>query len=98
MQINSISMAAMNKNIGFKAAETEQPKPLVEIPDDMPDEQVVQYSTWGGNYAYPVTAGDIRRIQAEKAYAETAKPAVDMQQETPEEYYARKINSVEWML
>ena len=44
MQINSISMVSANRNIGFKAAEKNQPKPLVEVTPDMPDDQVVQYS------------------------------------------------------
>ena len=97
MQINSISMA-MNKNVGFKSSEQEQPKPFIQITPDMPDSQIVHYSNYGGNYVVPVTAGDIRKMQAEKAYAETAKPTIDVLKETPEEYYARKINSVEWML
>lgn len=98
MQINSISMATMNRNVGFKGTENEQPKPLVEVTPDMPDNTVVQYSTWGSNYAFPITAGDIRKMQAEKAYEQVAQPAVDNHQETPEEYYARKINSTEWMM
>ncbi len=100
MQINSISMVSANRNIGFKAAEKNQPKPLVEVTPDMPDDQVVQYSTWGGNYAFPVTAGDLRKMQAEKVLSEAPKSACACggKEETPEEYYARKINSVEWML
>ena len=95
MQINPVSMVKVN----FKSTNNEQAKPLVKVTPDMPDSEIVQYSTWGGNYAFPVTAGDIRKMEAEKAYAQVAEKPVDTRfDETPEEYQARKINSVEWML
>ena len=99
MKINPVSIATVNKSFAFKSIQKEQPKPLVTVTDDMPNNEIVQYGTWGSNYAFPITAGDIRRMEAEKAYAQNAKPSVDTRyDETPEEYLARKINSTEWML
>ena len=96
MKINPVSIAPMQKqNVNFKGNDNSV-KPFIEVTEDMSDDTVVSYSNWGGNYAYPITAGQIRALQAIHV-----QPAVTMpisKDETPEEYYARKIGSTEWLL
>lgn len=100
MNIRPISMQTNFKSqaVSFKGKQ-EQPKPLIQVTDDMPDDQVVTYGTWGSNYAYPITAGQIRANMAKKAEAARAAEAQNIsKQETPEEYYRRKVYSTEWTM
>lgn len=103
MNIKPISMQTNFKSqaVSFKGKE-QQPKPLIQVTDDMPDDQVVTYGTWGPNYAYPITAGQIRANMAAQAKTEAAR-AAEIQKpvakkETPEEYYQRKVHSTEWTM
>lgn len=103
MRINPISMASVykNQNVGFKA-DSKKEKPLIEVTDDMPDDKVVSYGTWGGNYAYPITAGQIRRSQqiAQEqrlnASATDSNQSNDKYNESPEDYQRRKLYTTEW--
>ncbi|MBQ8847370.1 MAG: hypothetical protein IJ003_00320 [Candidatus Gastranaerophilales bacterium] len=146
MQISPISFRVQS----FQARQpqqSQQPQPIVDI-EGKRDDEVVMYSTWGGNYAFPITAGQLKRAQEvdkpsidkninqEVTYStwggnyaypvtteqteyqqpvkniieEHEKPHIDNIceynkinrhplegcDETPEEYYRRKINSPEW--
>ena len=97
MRVNPISVSAFQKqNVNFKSQNNDV-KPFINVTDDMSDDTVVSYSNWGGNYAFPITAGQIRALQALKEI--DVKPVITTgQTETPEEYYARKIGSTEWLL
>ena len=97
MQVSPISMSSIQKqNVNFKSQD-DSVKPFINVTDDMSDDTVVSYSNWGDNYAYPITAGQIRALQALKEI--DIKPiATSPYTETPEEYYARKIGSSEWLL
>ena len=103
MNIAPISMSNMAmQKASFKGAE--EKKPLVT--DDMPDDTIVYYSTWGDNYAFPVTAGQIRaheaemRAMKEQILKEAAnnKARIEASRESNEEYTKRKIGSTEWMM
>ena len=93
MNVQSVSLAS--KAISFKSNNLE-PKPIVNV-EGKKDDEVVMYSTWGDNYAFPVTAGDI------KSAAVARKELGSMQaqtryDETPEEYQQRKLYSTEWCM
>lgn len=93
MNVQSISLAS--KAISFKSNNLE-PKPIVNV-ENKKDDEIVMYSTWGGNYAFPVTAGDIKAAaEARKEFA--AVEAQKGYEETPEEYYERKLFSPEWFM
>lgn len=88
MRISPISISTNYKMNSFKANQNK------------PQEQV-QYSTWGDNYAYPVTQNDDIIISPEnKEMDEEVKERIlgkaSQYDETPEEYYKRKLYSTEW--
>ena len=96
MKINPVSMVSVQRqNVNFKGDDNSV-KPFIEVTEDMSDDTVVSYSNWGGNYAFPITAGQIRALQALNVQTTPVTPAY--KEETPEEYYARKIGSTEWLL
>lgn len=103
MNIRPISMQTnfVSRQASFAGKDANQVKPLIKVTDDMPDDQVVTYGTWGSNYAYPITAGQIRANMASKA-AEASRESTERcsvgDKETPSEYYARKIHSTEWTM
>ena len=97
---------------GFNAAKVQssfkgqEPKPLFKVTDNMKDDEVVGYSTCGPNYAFPITAGQVRKAQADAKRAELEElkrqAALDRANkksaETPDEYRARKLYSTEWCM
>ncbi len=103
MNISAIPAFNVNNAQAFKAHNSE-PKPVVKVTDDMADNEVVGYGTWGPNYVYPITAGQVRHEmqEAKKAAAEAAKQQARQEaagkayKETPEEYMKRKLYSTEW--
>ena len=77
MNINAISsFNNVAKAQSFKAASQKIYSDFNEqIPADVPDDAVVDWSTWGDNYPVPITAGQRREAQKEalaKIAAETA--------------------------
>jgi len=95
MKIAPISMVSVSKSntASFKG---QQNKPIVEITDDMSDDTIVSYGSWGPNYVYPITAGQIRTNMAESLVKSQAhKSSV---QESEEEYQKRKLYSTEWCM
>ena len=105
MKINSISANYINKTQSFKCNH-HSAKPLIDIPEDAKNDDIVAYSTWGNNYAFPITAGQLKeqqqtiiKLQTNKpnvAKVQTTKSDISEYSETPEEYYRRKINSPDW--
>ncbi|MBQ9244741.1 hypothetical protein IJ182_00570 [bacterium] len=104
MNISAISATTPSRvNSSFKAAE--EKKPLVKLTAETPDDAVVCYSTWGDNYAFPVTAGQIREAQRHEQESlqelrrqAAADRAAQKQKETPDEYTQRKLYSTEWCM
>ena len=103
MNIAPISMSNMSmQKASFKGAE--EKKPLVT--DDMSDDTIVYYSTWGDNCAFPVTAGQIRARESEMRTvkeqllrkAANNKAKNEASKESNDEYMKRKTNSTEWMM
>lgn len=97
MKIAPVSMSAnyMKKSVNF-GEKKQEIKPLVQIDENTPDDKVVSYGTWGSNYVYPITAGQIRATQKENPQFNPQRTLAD--KETPEEYLARKIHSTEWTM
>ena len=97
MKVSPIFMSAnyMKKSVNFGEKKQEM-KPLIRIDKNTPYYTVVSYGTWGANYAYPITAGEIRTIRQETPKYTPKETPQD--RETPEEYYARKIHSTEWTM
>ena len=96
MNIAAITMTTPSK-VSFQAKK-EEIKPLVNI-EGKKDNEVVAYSNWGGNYAFPITAGQIREQQAEALKAEAIKTAYQPEnKESEEEYTKRKLFSAEWFM
>ncbi len=94
MRITPISMAANYAKKSVKFGEKENGlKPLIKIDEDTPDDKIVSYGTWGSNYVYPITAGQIRNIEADKQ-----KDCNETGKESTEEYYKRKLYSTEWTM
>lgn len=102
MNINAISnYSNVTKTQSFKA----EPQKLYTdfneiIPEEVSDETVVDYSTWGDNYPVPITAGqrraaqkeELARIAAKAAVAAAEKEAVKNKKEpTPEEMKEQTI-------
>ena len=95
--ISSVNCTA--KTNAFSGKPKHEPKPLYNNTDDNCDDYLVCYSDWGG-MVIPVTASQIRKSNAE-ARAELKAAAAKREyskkgEESPEEYYRRKINSTEW--
>ena len=100
MRIAPISMTSV-QNTSFKGKKQQQP--VVEITDKTPDDTVVAYGSWGSSYIYPITAGQMKKQMAEslirQAIAEkAAAEAKNSENESPEEYYKRKLYSSEWCM
>ena len=96
MRINSISAANyVNRTQSFKCNNCEA-KPLINVPIEAKDDEVVAYGTWGPNYVYPITAGQMKPTQKEIEERLSTPKQTSGETETPEEYYRRKINSTEW--
>ncbi len=93
MKVQSISLAS--KAISFKSDNLE-PKPVVNV-EGKKDDEVVMYSTWGSNYAYPVTAGQIKAVTEARKELASAQ-AQTRYDETQEEYQKRKLYSPEWCM
>ncbi len=72
-------------------------KPNGGIPEDVPDDAVVAYGSQDNNYRFPIYAGQIR-VESARVSAQHAAAKSYGHKETPEEYYARKVNSTEWCL
>ena len=95
MKISPITISANYKMNSFKGVEK---KP----------QESIQYSTWGDNYAFPVSSKDEflqinKNIEKEVKDVETdiieKTPArVVESEESPEEYYKRKLYSTEWTM
>lgn len=97
MNISRISMANSIANFrGVNKTPKESPKPLIDMGKDTSDDAIVGYGTWGRDYIYPITAGQIRKAQMEREQAAEATPKRPADRETPEEYYKRKLYSTEW--
>lgn len=95
MNISAINVAT-KISASFKAQES--PKPIIDI-KGKEDNEVVGYSTWGNNYAYPITAGQIRTQQIDALKAEVAKSAYEVHKEEkePEWYQVQRFNSPEYL-
>lgn len=93
MNVSPISLAM--KSISFKSNNME-PKPMVNL-EGKKDDEVVMYSTWGDNYAFPVTVGQIRATEEARRELGSSQAQAHYQ-ETPEEYYERKLFSPEWFM
>lgn len=100
MKIAPISMSPVQKQNAASFSRRHEQQPLVKLTDKTPDDAIVAYGSWGPNYAYPITAGQIRQNIAESLVNATAapKPQYKLHKESPEEYMARKINSTEWCM
>ncbi len=97
MRIAPILMSANHMQNSVKFGEKKQEmKPLIKIDENTPDDKVVSYGTWGSNYVFPITAGQIRATQEENPQFNQKTTLID--RETPEEYFARKIHSTEWTM
>lgn len=96
MIISPISISSNYKVHSFKA--NEQSKPQEK------GQQEVQWSTWGENYAYPITkerntdifAGDVKHNKAGEDKKELNPESKKVGEESPEDYYRRKLYSTEW--
>ena len=98
MNINAISnFNNTTKLQSFKA----EPKKIYSdsnetIPADIPDDAVVDWSTWGDNYPVPITAGQRRAAQKEalaRIAAESAIKNIEKEENTlsPEEQRVRYL-------
>ncbi len=98
MRISPVTTSMMPKmNFAGKQIDTYEGKPVVELDDQTPDDAIVAVGSWDSAYRYPVYAWQVREQNRLKAEKETAQQAPEAGKvETPEEYYARKINSPEW--
>ncbi len=97
MNITPITMTTncMKKSVNF-GEKRQEIKPLIQIDENTPDDKVVSYGTWGPNYVYPITAGQIRATQKVIPHYEPRTGQKDT--ETPKEYLSRKIHSTEWTM
>lgn len=98
MNINPITMTTncMKKSVNF-GEKKQEIKPLIQIDENTPDDKVVSYGTWGANYAYPITAGQLRA--ARKLSEHGKNPQVNnVETEDSNEYYKRKLYSTEWTM
>lgn len=96
MKLSPITISANYKMNSFKATEK---KPQEEV----------QYSTWGDNYAFPIAQNDEvligkenteskQNINNDKEIFEKILGKTSQYDETPEEYYKRKLYSTEWTM
>ena len=99
MKITPISMHSnYGKNIAKFKGNNNEIKPLIKLDESIPDDKVVSYGTWGSNYVYPITAGQLRNSMRQEQLQKT-RSNIDFsfsKKETPEEYLARKLYSTEW--
>lgn len=96
MNITRISMANTPANFkGMnKLPQRETQKPLINT-REVSDDEIVAYGNWGNNYAYPITAGQIRKLEpATKDEQNTSQTSLG--KESEDEYYKRKLYSTEW--
>ncbi len=70
-----------------------EPKPIIDLSNDIEDSAVVAYSDWGG-MAIPVTAGQIKSAVA----IEKVQEAYQNVKEPDAEYYNRKLFSTDWFM
>lgn len=87
MKISAISsfIHQTKRQTAFKQNE----KPLIHT-EGRKDNDIVGYATWGSNYAYPIYARDI------KAAKDSPAQRSSNNNETPEEYYTKKLYGTEW--
>lgn len=114
MRISPITISANYKMNSFKANDNKPQKEVqwstwgdnyafpITKGEDSPEQKAenVEYSTWGDNYAYPVSVNtEIKDVTNNNKEIIEKKPEGNHQyNETPEEYYARKIHSTEWTM
>ena len=102
MKISPVSINLNNRHsLKFKGNEAKDLKPLINLDENVADDEVVTYGTWGPNYVYPITAGQIRSMrEKEEALKGEQKETknVTLQKEAPDEYYRRKLYSTEWTM
>ncbi len=98
MKIAPISMVSASK-LNAASFKGQQNKPIVEITDDMSDDTIVSYGSWGPNYIYPITAGQIRTNMAESLVkSQFLRAPKNSEQESEEDYKKRKLYSTEWCM
>ena len=100
MKIAQINNMYTNKSVsGFKGR-PHKARPMVS--EQTPDNEIVCYSNWGGNYVFPIYAKDIKQMEQAKHETKPETRQVQKQfsemSETPEEYYKRKLYSTEWCM
>lgn len=69
-------------------------KPLINV-EGVKDDEIVGYSTWGANYAYPIYARDIKNTRPTDSKVSASPQNTE---ESRDEYLARKLYSSEWCL
>lgn len=98
MRISPVTISTNYKLHSFKANEQQKPQ-----------QQEVQWSTWGDNYAFPIAQNDEvligkenteskQNINNDKEIFEKILGKTSQYDETPEEYYRRKLYSTEWTM
>lgn len=92
MNIAPISMA-QNYKANAASFNCDSPKPLVN--DKTPKDEVICFSNWGGNYVYPITAGDVKAAASLKAEM-AAQMAIDAAKAEADAYTQEKLYSAEW--
>lgn len=99
MNISRISMANFSTNFKGenKMPQQTEEKPLIDT-TGVSDDTIVAYGTWGSNYAYPIYAGQLKDKQPALGKPQEEQQAPVMRDETPEEYYKRKLYSTEWCM
>ena len=100
MRITPVSFGK-KQPVDVKGIKIDYSKPDGGIPKDIPDNAVVAQGRLDNTYIYPITAGAVRekaRAAAEICSKKDYTPVSRVDQETPEEYLARKIYSTEWCM
>ena len=99
-----ITPVSMNTNchrasVQFKGSDNQEAKPLIDIDPATPGNRVVAYGTWGSNYVYPITADQVRAMNAERRILDSMDAKRTQYENTKEdeaEYLKRKLYRTEW--
>lgn len=101
MRVAPISNMYANKSAAVFKGQPKEARPMVS--KQTPDDEIVCYSNWGGNYVFPIYAKDVKKMSQEQTQVKPDRTPAQTQytdegRETPEEYYQRKLYSPEWCM
>ena len=95
MNISAMN-TAVRANATFGSAKTDAIEKEIKDLQEKPSDKVVDYGNWGGNYVYPITAGqkieslqaELMRARAEEAYTDTVKDEKTSGEIPPEKLFS----------